>query len=118
MFMAMKNSDPVLLRTCFTDSAIFQTVARDKSGSTVVRRENVAEFITMISTMPRGLADERITYDVLRVDGPLAMVWTPYKFYLEGKFSHCGVNSFQLVRLAEGWRIQYLIDTRRKQPCE
>ena len=119
MFRAMKNSDGVLLKECFADSgAILQTIARDKSGSTIIKNEIVADFIKVVSSMPKDAADERIVYDVVKVDGPLATVWTPYKFYFNGQFSHCGVNSFQLVRFNGVWKIQYLIDTRRKQPCE
>ena len=39
-------------------------------------------------------------------------------FTLTGKFSHCGVDSFQLVFINGQWKIQCLIDTRRKQPCK
>lgn len=46
------------------------------------------------------------------------MVWAPYQFYYKGKFSHCGADSFQLVRINGKWKIQYLVDTRRSQGCE
>ena len=118
LFSAMKNSDGASLKECFTDSAILQTIARDKTGTTVVKNEKLTDFISLIASMPKETADERISYDVVKTDGALAIAWTPYKFYLSGKFSHCGVNSFQLVRLNGIWKIQYLIDTRRKQPCE
>ena len=119
MFLAMKNSDGVMLKECFADSgAVLQTIARNKTGATVVKNEVVADFIKVVSSMPKNAADERIVYDVVKVDGPLAIVWTPYKFFFNGQFSHCGVNSFQLVRFNGRWKIQYLIDTRRKQPCE
>jgi hypothetical protein len=39
----------------------------------------------------------------------------PYQFYIGDKFSHCGVNSFQLVKLQGQWKIQYLIDTQEKR---
>ena len=118
LFLAMKNSDGASLKDCFTDSAILQTIARDKTGTTVVKNEKLTDFISLIASMPKETADERISYDVVKTDGAIAIAWTPYKFYLSGKFSHCGVNSFQLVRLNGIWKIQYLIDTRRKQPCE
>ncbi len=117
-FMAMKTSDGVALKECFTDSAILQTLSRDRTGAIIAKYEILTDFIAVISSMPKDAADERITYDVLRTDGALAMAWTPYKFYLNGQFSHCGVNSFQLVRSNGTWKIQYLIDTRRKQGCE
>ena len=118
MFLAMKNSDARLLKSCFADSAILQTLARDKSGNTIVKNVVVADFANVIGTIPKNAADERITYDLVKVDGPLAIAWTPYKFYFNGQFSHCGVNSFQLVRFNGEWKIQYLVDTRRKQGCE
>ncbi len=118
LFTAMKNADAVLLKSVFADSAILQTITRNKEGKTEVKTDEVAGFIDQITKLPKDAADERITYDVVRIDGSLAIAWTPYKFYFNGKFSHCGVNSFQLVRFNGTWKIQYLIDTRRRAGCE
>ncbi len=118
LFTGMKNADAVLLKSTFADSAILQAITRNKEGKTIIQTEEVAGFVEQVSKMPKDAADERITFDVLRIDGPLAIVWTPYKFYFNGKFSHCGVNSFQLVRINGNWKIQYLIDTRRRAGCE
>jgi hypothetical protein len=118
LFKAMKNSDPVLLKSVFADSAILQTIAKNKKGETIIRNEAIAEFVESISKLPAGAADERIIFDQVKIDGALASVWTPYKFFYNGNFSHCGVNSFQLVRFNKDWKIQYLIDTRRKNECE
>ncbi len=117
MFSAMKNADPVLLKSCFADSMVLQTIGRDKDGKLVIRNEAPQGFIDFISKETAGNADERITFDVVKVDGPLAIAWTPYNFFYKGQFSHCGVNSFQLVRFNGVWKIQYLIDTRRKAGC-
>jgi len=78
----------------------------------------VDDFAGIISKMQKGDADERIIYDVIKIDGPLAIVWAPYKFYYKGVFSHCGVDSFQLVKINGEWKIQYLIDTRKKAGCQ
>ena len=115
--MAMKTSDAVLLKSVFADSAVLQTI-ETRAGNTKVKTDAVAGFIESISKLPAGAADEQITFDVIKIDGALASVWTPYKFYFNGKFSHCGVNSFQLVRFNGEWKIQYLIDTRRRTDCE
>ena len=117
MFTGMKNADVVLLKTCFADSMILQTIAKNKEGNIIVRNETPAAFIDFISKESPGNADERITFETVKTDGPLAIAWTPYKFYYKGQFSHCGVNSFQLVRFNGEWKIQYIIDTRRKQGC-
>lgn len=118
MFTAMRNSDGKSLLTCFADSAILQTIARNKEGNTVIKNEKLADFAVVVGSMPKAAADERITFDVVKVDGALAIAWTPYQFYFNGKFSHCGVNSFQLVKQNGSWKVQYLIDTRRKQGCQ
>jgi len=39
------------------------------------------------------------------VSGPLATVWYPYDFYLDGDWSHCGVDVFVLGLTENGWRI-------------
>lgn len=118
LFTAMKNSDAVALESSFADSAILQTITKDKDGKMVIETDAVAAFAGIISKLPKGAADERIVFDMIRIDGPLAIVWAPYKFYYNGVFSHCGVDSFQLVFVNGEWKIQYLIDTRRKKGCE
>lgn len=117
MFAAMKNADAAMLKNCFADSIVFQSIARNKEGVTMVRTESPAGFIEQISKASPGSLDERVSFETVKVDGPLAIAWTPYNFYYNGQFSHCGVNSFQLVRFDGVWKIQYIIDTRRKQGC-
>lgn len=118
LFTAMKTADGALLRTAFSDSAVLQTIARNKEGQTIIRNETVNDFVKSISSLKKDAADERIEFASIKIDGNLASVWTPYKFYFNGTFSHCGANSFQLVRFGKEWKIQYLIDTRRRQGCE
>src|SRR5689334_15844690 len=99
LFAAMKNADQSLFKTVFSDNAILQTISRDKEGKTIVISESVKEFGDFIGKLKKDSADERISFETIKIDGPLAIAWTPYNFYFNGKFSHCGVNSFQLVRI-------------------
>jgi hypothetical protein len=118
LFDGMRTSDAAKIQSAFADSAVLQTIANIKEGKLVIKNELVAAFAASISKLPKGAADERIVFETIKIDGPLASVWTPYKFYYNGQFSHCGVDSYQLVRINAVWKIQYLIDTRRKQSCE
>ena len=111
MFTAMKTSDTTLLKTCFSPTAVFQTIG-SKDNQVLVKDELVRDFINSIGKQPAGALDERIVFETVKTDKDLAIVWTPYEFYFKDKYSHKGVNSFQLVKLKEGWKIQYLIDTR------
>lgn len=118
LFKAMKESDSAALTRAFSPTAVLQTIGRSKDGTLSVSSEKVEDFAASISKAPRGALDERIEFAAIQIDGPMASVWTPYHFYYQGKFSHCGVNSFQLVRMANGWKIQYIIDTRRRDGCQ
>jgi len=118
LFVAMKNGDASLFKTAFSDSAILQTISRDKEGKTHVVTESIDEFAMFVRKLKKDSADERIHFETIKMDGPLAIAWTPYNFYFNDKFSHCGVNSFQLIRFDGIWKIQYLIDTRRRTGCK
>lgn len=61
--------------------------------------------------------DERGFAPEVRVQGPLAMVWLPYDFYVDGDWSHCGVDAFILVRRPEGWRIASIAWTVEQPPA-
>lgn len=114
LFLGMKNADQELLKSIFSESAILQTITKDGT----VKTENISDFISSISKASKDDLDERITIEAVHVDGNLASVFTPYQFYYKGKFLHCGANSFQLVKQNNVWKIQYIIDTRRKENCE
>lgn len=113
LFLGMKNADPELMKSAFAEGAVLQNIAKDGT----VKNENVQEFIASVSKFSKDDLDERIVIDAVHTDGGLASVFTPYSFFFKGKFSHCGANSFQLVKQQNDWKIQYIIDTRRKENC-
>ena len=114
LFDAMRKGDSVLITTQFTQGAQLQSVNADGK----VEALPISKFAQIISALPTGAADERPRLDVVRVDGALAMVWAPYQFFYKGTLHHCGVDSFQLVRQGGTWKIQYIIDTERKDGCQ
>ncbi|WP_183567075.1 nuclear transport factor 2 family protein [Mucilaginibacter sp. SP1R1] len=117
MFDAMRKGDSTLLRSTFAKGIAFQGVANKKDGSVVLVTENPDDFIKAVGTPHQGVWDERVTFKDIKIDGVLASVWAPYKFYLDDKFHHCGVDVFQLMKTTGGWKIIYIVDTRRKDNC-
>ena len=113
MFHAMLQADTTLLRTCFSDKVIFQTIVNKPEG-VMINTMPINDFIQSVGKQTPNALDERIEFGAIQVDPLMATVWTPYTFYFKGQFSHKGINSFQLVKFKEGWKIQYLIDTRYK----
>ncbi|WP_394666387.1 nuclear transport factor 2 family protein [uncultured Chryseobacterium sp.] len=113
LFAGMKNSDPEMMKSAFADTAILQTITKDG-----VKTEDIEAFVNSVSQMAKGDLEEKITIEAIHTDGNLASVFTPYSFYYKKKFSHCGVNSFQLIKIGKEWKIQYVIDTRRTDNCK
>ncbi len=117
LFDGMRAKNANQIAAVFSENAIMQTI-ETTGGIGVVKAGSVADFVKGIGSLPaEAKLDERITDYQINIDGPMATAWTPYEFYSNDKFSHCGVNSFQLVKMAEGWKIVYIIDTRRKDGC-
>lgn len=118
LFEGMKSKNADQVAAAFSKDALMQTVIAKPEGSSVGSNA-VADFVQRIASTPaETMLDEQILDYQIKVDGTMASAWTPYKFFVNGNFSHCGVNSFQLVKLAEGWKIVYIIDTRRKENCQ
>jgi hypothetical protein len=96
---------------------VLQSVSNNKEGKAILSVEKADDFVKAIGKPHSSIYDERITFGDIKIDGDLASVWAPYKFYLGDKFSHCGVDVFQLMKIATGWKIIYIVDTRRKDNC-
>ena len=109
----MKSADSLGVKNAFSGSAIMQTFNKNQE----IRTEKVEGFAKQVGSSKVGDLDERIIISKILIDGNMASVWVPYQFYYKGNFSHCGVNSFQLAKINNEWKIQYIIDTRRKDNC-
>ena len=107
-FKAMITVDTVLLKSCFAPGAIMHVVQNQKD-SVVVRTNKVSDFVASIGKQQPGSLDERSFDEIIYIDRELASAWAPYTFHRNGQFSHKGIDSFQFVKLKEGWKIQYLI---------
>lgn len=115
VFDGMREADAAKVRSVFAEGARFAS-SSEEEGSGVV----YAEIDGWLQAIDRseGRWDERI-FDVrIDVDGPMASAWVPYRFYLDGALRHCGVNSVELLRTADGWKITQLSDTRRTEGCD
>ena len=48
----------------------------------------------------------------------IAVAWVPYEFYIEDKFSHCGVDIFNLFKEENGWKIISAAYSVEKTKCD
>lgn len=117
-FVAFHAKDTVKLKSICSDKIILQSIMENAKGAKL-SNESATEFFNSIASIPSDFKfEEKILNYSIQVDGTMAHVWTPYEFYINDKFSHSGVNAFTLFKdngsEALGWKIIYVIDTRRK----
>ena len=118
-FEAFHKGDTTLLKSVLGDKVVLQTTFTNKEGKSQLVEDEVSKLITTIGTRPADQKwEEKLLDYQIKVDGIMANAWTPYEFWFNGQFSHCGVNSFQLFNDNGTWKIIYLIDTRRRQGCK
>ncbi|MGH7631545.1 MAG: Rid family hydrolase [Gemmatimonadales bacterium] len=116
LFDGMRAGDSAVVRSVFHPRAQLAT-AIVRQGNAIVEIDTLESFIRAVGAPHDEVWDERLSNTSVQVDGTLASVWTGYSFYLGSRFSHCGVDAFQLAKNGGEWRIVALADTRRRQGC-
>lgn len=114
LFDGMRTRDTVALKAVFAPNARLLGLSRDGQNLNVTTPE---QFIGAIARATGPAWNETIYKPEIRVDQNLATVWTEYDFHAGTQFSHCGIDAFQLLKFADGWKIVSLADTRRQQGC-
>jgi hypothetical protein len=113
LFDAMRARDTTTMRALFAPNASMQSL-RDIA----VTFDKIDGWIAGVARAPQGvMLDERLGPQQVRIDGNLATVWVDYWFYVGPRFSHCGVDAFQLARINGAWKIFSVVDTRRTTGC-
>lgn len=117
MFKAMYTNDTTLFKSVFTNKVTMVRVLRNKEGKPVLQQsEGIGPFVKGIAKPhPDGPLTEEMWNVKVQVDGDLAQFWCDYAFYIGNRYSHCGVDAFQLHKTADGWKIFHLADTFRKE---
>jgi len=118
-FEAFHKQDTSALKSMVKSDIKMQSIATNSEGTSTLTESTFGEFLKNIANIPKDITfEEKLLVFNIQIDGAMANVWTPYEFWYNGKFSHCGANSFQLMKVRNDWKIIYLIDTRRKKACK
>ncbi|MEM9869366.1 MAG: nuclear transport factor 2 family protein [Bacteroidota bacterium] len=117
-FEAFHQQDSVGMKSFVAENVVLQTTGFDKTGKTVLQTTPIGKLYESIVSIPDSIEfQEKLTSWSIQVDRTMANAWVGYEFWLNGTFSHCGINSFQMVNFGGEWKIIYLIDTRGKEGC-
>lgn len=114
VFDGMRALDTVMMKQTFAPGMRMYGV--DDNG--VIRAMDPQGWLRSIAAAPAGTVIDEVLHDVeVRVDGPLAMVWTYYDLFVGEGFVHCGYDAFTLMKTQGEWKIVSVADTRRKENC-
>ncbi len=118
-FEGLHKGDSIMLKSTLHKDVKIQTTSTNKEGQKILKTDSREKLLIAIANKkPAHIYFEKLlSYDI-KIDGNLASVWTPYEFYFNEKFSHCGANSFQLFNNNGKWEIIYLVDMRRRESCK
>ncbi|NNJ88299.1 MAG: nuclear transport factor 2 family protein [Eudoraea sp.] len=117
-FNGFHKQDSIAIRATVSSAIRMQTIGKNKVGSDSVRSVAFGNFLRAIVQIPDSVHfEERLMGYSIQVDGSMSHAWTPYEFWFNDTFSHCGVNSFQLFKEDQTWKILSILDTRRKEDC-
>ena len=115
----MRKSDTILVRQVLHPSFFLKSIGKNNMGEVSLQEDPISGWLKQIGTKREGvILDERLTSYDIKIDGEMAMAWTPYEFYVNDKFNHCGVDMFIMMKTDKGWKIIGIVDTRRKENCK
>ena len=119
IFDALAAGDGEILREIMHPDVLMHSVERAADGTRSSSTSTRDQLIARLEGSEEVLI-ERMWDPEVRVSGDLAMVWTPYDFYVGDDLSHCGADALLLTRNEdESWTIIALSWTRLQPPtCE
>tara|TARA_R110002012_G_scaffold319023_1_gene538499 strand:+ start:48855 stop:49316 length:462 start_codon:yes stop_codon:yes gene_type:complete len=118
-FEGFHSGDTILMKTVMYGKFPSQTTFKNKAGKDMISSGDIDDLLKAIaSKSPDQKWEEKLLDYTILIDGNLASAWTPYEFWFNDQFSHCGVNSFQLFNDNGQWKIIYLVDSRRTEDCK
>ena len=109
---AISSNDAALLSELRLEGGFTIVERPGESGGTVVTRR-----VFKPEGGRRGAYRERYWDPTVLVRGSLAVVWTPYEFWIDGKTSHCGIDAFDMVKEKGVWRIANAMWTVEREAC-
>lgn len=115
LFDGINQKDGDLIRSAMMpEGVLFSTANRD--GVDQAFFTSAEDFAAQVESTPRDF-HERMFETTVHIRKGIALVWAAYDFHVDGVFSHCGVDTFSLVKTADGWKVVSLTYTIEQEGC-
>ncbi len=114
-FESLEKQDSILLvNSTELDGQIWRV--NHFNEQSVVDMRDVREDLSSLNTS-NNFKEIPHSYDI-KVHRDMAIAWVPYEFWVDGKFSHCGVDVFTLIKNNNIWKIASTAYTVEKDGCD
>lgn len=119
LMVSVNTGDADAFSAIVDPRAMIQVQQFKPDGSSELRVLPTSDFAArMRDRVARKIAvDERLIDPQILITRDFAHVWAPYSVDVDGKRSHCGVNSFAFVKTAGAWRVTNMTWTADPQGC-
>lgn len=114
-FDAMTDRDVDGMRSMLTPDGIFYGYRENSEGLQIMSPTH-QRYVEGLASGDRRLIERFWDPQVLLHDR-MAVVWTPYDLFVDGTFSHCGIDSFSFLKTREGWKITGIVFSMETDGC-
>lgn len=116
LFAEMAAANPAGILGVHTADSQLVALFKQPDGKSRVETITGDAFSKMFADKSKVMKEHM--YDPkVEIYGDLAMVWGRYVFFAGDKLAHCGVNTFNLVRTADSWKIANGASTIDRNDC-
>ena len=95
----------------------FRPGAEGRPEELEMRISNNEDFIADLKPDGHEYLERWTGEPIILIRGPIAVIWGEYEFWIDGEFSHCGVDSADLVKIDGEWKVANFMWTVEKEDC-
>lgn len=114
---AIAAKDHATMKSLDMPGSMTWSARRNASGEMIVG-PRPSTYWTDPANESDSALQERYWNPTVLVRGPIAVVWAPYEFKVDGQVSHCGVDVFDFVKVDGAWRLANAMWTVEADACE
>lgn len=115
-FTALAERNRQLLTSITVQGSLNISTSLETSGNQRIRIQNYTQLLNNLSSEGPALL-ERYWDPTVLIQRDIAVFWAPYDFHVNGEFSHCGIDSFQLIKRDDRWLLTNLSWTVERTGC-
>ena len=114
-FESLETKDSLLMQqTTMKEAQIWRRYSDENPIRVDLRYSK--DDLPKMHTLPK-VKEVAQDFEIIQRNG-IAIAWVPYEFWVEDKFSHCGIDVFTLFEIDGNWKIMNTAYTIEKENCE